>query len=771
MILEISRFTKVSLLVVILNSLYVASLDAEPQVPPTRQLTHEDAEQLNQLYATWKSELDLLLSGLQTAAQLINSNKIKTLEPEHAMYWISGMVHLIGKTSALPYAPLTTHKLIKLFTFNKLLMNALSNAFDQDLNILPDMEQLEHAFTDLEKALQAITKTSVSLAATTNYAAETQIVAEALAQRISKSGLTWYNRAYRKLVMFDKNYHVSSLITAAASTALLTSAVLSLLPKGPNGEPYFNKNSIAGAVETNINEHTSWMRNYTNLTKPEYQQLALLTGMLNGIGVLHQMGLFSKLGQIWADFDAYMKGTVPEINRHMIQYMEELTLDDPMFDGQRHLFRPFNDILRFMEDPELYTRSGMNVSKCVMLVGKPGNGKSHAAKALAGSINQLLAKQGLYNKKVGFIEVEAVDIGRIDEIIAQAKANAPCVIVMDEFHLLGGGVQISSNGFGVSKLLQEIDKIENNNDPMQQVFLVVATNRADLVAAPFLRHKRFGPDALIEFSPPDFEQICSVLNALCKHSAVDTTHIDFEYLAHLLQGSSYSAIAKVFEHAGFIAKQKAQGITFDHFYQSINDVLRNLNTHISLSGDEKEVIATHLAGIALAHLFLDTPTVLDSITLYRKVLKINEQLDFLAKMDNKDEDHLYSGLQYGSFYTYKKEEHLEQEYADPYINCKTILSGVVAQRVMTGKKSSYGKDDRQLAYKAAGALLLDGMKLDELSKQKQNQIRNQALEIVEQCEADLKTFFEAHRTELRIIADALKEKNFLTAKEIKQLLQ
>ena len=771
----ISRLNSISIYALLISSFFTVSLTnslgAEPQIQAQKQHSAEEVEQLNQLYVTWKSELDLLLSGLQTAAQLITTNKIKTADPQHAMYCISGMVRLISKTAALPYAPLTTHKLIKLFTFNKTLMHALSNAFDKNLNTLPDIQVLEKTFADLEKTLQATTRTSVPLAAAVKYAEEAQDLAQELTERINKSGLTWYNRMYRNLITFDQNYHISGLATLAATTTVLTSAALMLLPKGPNGEPYFNKSSVAGALEGKIHDNTSWLRNYTDWTKPEYHQVALGMGILHGVGMLHQMGFFSKIGQMWSDFDAHMKGTTPEINRHMIQYMENLTLDNPMFDCVRHLFRPFNDILRFLEDPDLHTQTNTKVPRCVLLVGKPGSGKTHAAKALAGSINQLLQKQGLYTKKAGFIEVEAIDIGRIEEIIAQAKANAPCVIIIDEFHLFGGGAQINSNPLGLQKLLQELDNIEKNNDPMQQIFVVAATNCTHLLATPLLRHGRFGADARIEFPTPDFEQRCSVFKALCRNSAVDTSNIDFEYLAHLMQGAAFSSISKVFEHAGFLAKQKAQGITFEHLYQSVNDVMRNLNTRISLSESEKEIIAIHMAGVALVHILLDTPAVLDSITLYRKSMKVREQLDFLAKMDNQDEDHIYTTMQHGSFYTFNKEEHIAMESADPYITCKTLLAGTVAQRVMTGKKSSYGKDDRKVAYETAGTLLLDGMKLDQLSETEQNKIKDGALALVNQCETDLTKFFETHRAELRKIADALKEKNFLTAQEIKTLLQ
>ena len=136
------------------------------------------------------------------------------------------------------------------------------------------------------------------------------------------------------------------------------------------------------------------------------------------------------------------------------------------------------NILENPDVADLYARTGMPSPKFAFLVGASDNyAKMLSAKALAGSITKLLIKQGIHDAKTGFIEVKVTDIDNIEEIFKQAKAHAPCVIFIDDFHLLG-----------TNKLLVEIDKIEQNNDPMQRIFIVAATDHPDLLIKKFFRH-------------------------------------------------------------------------------------------------------------------------------------------------------------------------------------------------------------------------------------------------------------------------------------------
>lgn len=743
-------------------------LDIESIAPKATGPTYsaEEAEQLNRLYATWKAELNSLLSNIQHLAQLTSTQTIRPANPHEANAWLAHMSMLINKTSQLPYAPLTPHKLIRFFTFNKTLIKALTIAYNNNLNVLPGVEQLDEALEELSIALQTPTRTHLPIAAVNDYAADTQRAAAVLAYRISNGSLTWYNNFYRSLISINKTLHITDIAITAATAAAITGAVLYILPaKFTNGANIPEDSKWKDAQKT-VHAWAEPFAKYFDPGDPAYRRFMAATAGVSALGTLQSLGFFTKMSQTWSDIDAFLKGTTNDSYQHLIQYVEDFTLDEPMFDSVRHLFGPFRDILEFLKDSDLYINSGMKVTKCVLLTGTSGSGKTHSARALAGSINKLLAEQGRFDK-AGFIEVDPWEFGQIEEVIKRAKAHAPCVIFIDELHIFAGGAQINNNAMWLNKLLTELDKIDAAKDPTQQIFIVAATNRPELLEPALLRDGRFG--GRIEFPVPDFEQRKSVFNALCKKSALDTSNLDLDHLARLTQGSSFSTISKIFENACMLAKQQAQGVAQNHLYQALNQVLRGLNTHISLSDYEKDVIATHLAGIALAYLTLDTPQALDAITLQMPRRKIVEKLEFMAKMENFDDKKQHMA-HYGAFFTYNLHEHITPAVKDRFVATKLLLTGIMAQQVMLGGESSYGMSDRALAYETALTTWLAGLKVETLSEKAMNEFKDKAFNTVAQCEAELTQLFADNKNKIQAIADELKKKEFLTAHDIKALL-
>ena len=738
----------------------------KPKRPPAAAITHtaEEAEQLNKLYATWKTELDMLSSGVQHIAQLIATNKIRPSDTDAAHFWLQSFNTLLNKAAKLPYAPLTPHKLIHFFTFNKTLIQAFNNAVKNNFTTYEDFEELEQTLNSLSITIQSTKKTSVPLATITEYAQETSQAVQILLNKINKSGLTWYNNAYRKLLSADRQWHLSGLTKTALVGAALTSFYMMIASKSDQ----FANVPLLGAWQGKVNAFTDTVAPYATPGRDEYFKIMLATSIGNLTLAAYNAGAFTKLGQWVADLDAFLKGSTNEASPRVVQFVENFSLDDPMFDCLRPLFGPFEDILAFLEDPDLYLGTGIKVPKCVLLMGSPGSGKTHSARAFAGSITQLFNRLGRF-ERAGFLEVEPWDLGQIEEVIKQAKANAPCVIFIDEIHLFGGGAQINSNAMFLSKLLTEIDKIDRANDPTQQIFVVAATNRPDLLAKALLRHGRFGLDGRIEFPVPDFSQRLSVFKALCKRSAIDTSAIDLDKLARLTQGSSFSAISKIFDKAGFIAKQQATGITHEHLYEALNKTLRIFNPHMGLNDHEQDIVATHVAGLALAHLMLDAPVQLDAVTIQKAARKVNEQLEFVAKMENQDEDKQHTS-HYGAFYTYTDNEHITQESTDSLVACKLLVAGNMAQKVMLGKKSTYGQEERQQALEVAEKICLDGLKADKLGKTNEDLFKQEALKTLVACEADVEKLLRENKDKISLIAHELKKKLFLTAQDIKQLL-
>uniref|UniRef100_A0A336LXA6 Peroxisomal ATPase PEX6 n=1 Tax=Culicoides sonorensis TaxID=179676 RepID=A0A336LXA6_CULSO len=127
----------------------------------------------------------------------------------------------------------------------------------------------------------------------------------------------------------------------------------------------------------------------------------------------------------------------------------------------------------------------------ILLHGPPGTGKTLIAKAVATEhqIN-FLSVQGpeLLNMYVGQSEEN------VRAVFANAKANSPCVVFLDELDSLAPNRGNSADSGGVmdrvvSQLLAELDAILA--DPNCQIFILGATNRPDLIDPALLRPGRF----------------------------------------------------------------------------------------------------------------------------------------------------------------------------------------------------------------------------------------------------------------------------------------
>ncbi|XP_066481058.1 peroxisome biogenesis factor 6 isoform X2 [Tiliqua scincoides] len=140
-----------------------------------------------------------------------------------------------------------------------------------------------------------------------------------------------------------------------------------------------------------------------------------------------------------------------------------------------------------LEHPELLSlglrRSGL------LLYGPPGTGKTLLAKAVATECTMtFLSVKGpeLINMYVGQSE------GNVREVFARARAAAPCIIFFDELDALAPKRGRSGDSGGVmdrvvSQLLAELDGLHSSQD----VFVIGATNRPDLLDSALLRPGRF----------------------------------------------------------------------------------------------------------------------------------------------------------------------------------------------------------------------------------------------------------------------------------------
>ncbi|XP_042301985.1 peroxisome biogenesis factor 6 isoform X2 [Sceloporus undulatus] len=169
-----------------------------------------------------------------------------------------------------------------------------------------------------------------------------------------------------------------------------------------------------------------------------------------------------------------------------------------------------------LEHPELLSlglrRSGL------LLYGPPGTGKTLLAKAVATECTMtFLSVKGpeLINMYVGQSEEN------VREVFARARAAAPCIIFFDELDSLAPSRGRSGDSGGVmdrvvSQLLAELDGLHSSQD----VFVIGATNRPDLLDSALLRPGRFDKLVYVGVNEDRDSQL-QVLSAITRKFKLD----------------------------------------------------------------------------------------------------------------------------------------------------------------------------------------------------------------------------------------------------------
>ncbi|WP_341744799.1 AAA family ATPase [Azonexus hydrophilus] len=208
------------------------------------------------------------------------------------------------------------------------------------------------------------------------------------------------------------------------------------------------------------------------------------------------------------------------------------------------------------------TKRGEKSRNGILLTGKPGNGKTMMAEALAGEV-------GLPFMPVTFGEVVSKWIGdtpeRVKRAFTEAKAAAPCVLFLDEVDsLLSARKETSSNEESakiVNVLLTELVNIRKSG-----VIVVAATNFVDRLDPAAIREGRF--DFKIEVPPPDAEARAYLIKSKGKGRISDAT---VAIAVRRWEGFSVARINAVMEEAIRMPKTAA-GISFDLLKKALRKV-------------------------------------------------------------------------------------------------------------------------------------------------------------------------------------------------------
>ena len=263
-----------------------------------------------------------------------------------------------------------------------------------------------------------------------------------------------------------------------------------------------------------------------------------------------------------------------------------------------------------LTDPNKYTQYNVRVPRGLLLEGPPGNGKTLLAKCFSGEI------------QVGFIPVSGsqfqekyVGVGpaRIRELFDLAKKNSPCIIFMDEIDSIGkkrtDGAQHAEQDSTLNELLVQLDGFETSDG----VFLIGATNRADLLDPALTRPGRI--DKQIYVGMPDDPTRRLILDI---HTQGKPLNVTLDELVDMSPGFSAAQLENLLNEAMlYTLRQNRTTVQKNDLERVSNRILGGYQSvQVNLTEAEIYQVAVHEMGHALTGFMKDRPFVKVCIHLW-----------------------------------------------------------------------------------------------------------------------------------------------------------
>ena len=426
------------------------------------------------------------------------------------------------------------------------------------------------------------------------------------------------------------------------------------------------------------------------------------------------------------------------------------------------------ELIDFLKSPKRFQKLGARIPKGVLLVGPPGTGKTLLARAVAGEANVPF----YYISGSDFVELfVGVGASRVRDMFKQAKANAPCLIFIDEIDAVG---RQRGTGIGgghdereqtLNQLLTEMDGFGAN----EGIIIIAATNRADVLDPALLRPGRF--DRQVTVNLPDVKGREEILEVHARNKILDK-NIKLRELAKRTPGFSGADLENLLNEAALLAVRRNKDlITLAELDEATDRVLMG-PAKVSKKYTEKErnMVAHHEAGHAVIGIKLSSANIVQKVTIIPR-----SYAGGYAMMVPKEEK-----------YTQTKTELLEQ--------ITGLLGGRVSEEINFGEISTGAHNDFEKATKIARAMVteygmsdLGPVQLEQQSEsvfigRDYNMTRNfsdtvaheidiEIRKIMDECYKKATKILKENIDLVHLIANALLEKETLSNEEIMYLVE
>ena len=431
--------------------------------------------------------------------------------------------------------------------------------------------------------------------------------------------------------------------------------------------------------------------------------------------------------------------------------------------------KELEEIVDFLKSPDKYRSLGARIPKGVLLVGKPGCGKTYISKAVAGEAGvPFFSCSGSE-----FVEMfVGLGASRVRSLFKKARASAPCIIFIDEIDAIGrirGNSTAGSNTEQEGTLNQILVEMDGFNEN-EGIIILAATNRPDILDPALMRAGRFDRQVVINL--PDVKGREEVFRLYCKDKVL-AKDINTETLAKRTPGFAPADIENLMNEAAILAvRYNKDEIDMDIIEKAITKLIAGPEKKSRvISEKERYLTAVHESGHALCSHYLETMDPVHQITI------------------------IPHGYGAGGFtMTLPKEDRLYGTKASMTEEITDLLGGRAAESIKLKDISTGASNDIQRATQTARDMITkygfsevlgnvnyddsdesflgrNGIRQVSYSDEIQIQIDHEVKNLIDRCFEQAVDIINEHIDELDAVVEALLEKETLSGEEFEDIIE
>ena len=287
-----------------------------------------------------------------------------------------------------------------------------------------------------------------------------------------------------------------------------------------------------------------------------------------------------------------------------------VTFDDVA--GLENVKADLRETIEFLKDPGRFKAIGAKVPRGILLVGPPGTGKTLLARATAGEAGVPFFSISASE----FIEMfVGVGAARVRDLFKKAKESQPSMVFIDELDAVG---RTRGTGLGgghdereqtLNQLLSEMDGFEGH----EEVIVMAATNRPDVLDAALLRPGRFDRHILIDKPGLKEREAILKIHARGKRLGAD---VDLTRIARATPGMTGADLENIVNEAALhAARHRKTEITAADFEEAIDKVLMGAKREEKITELERRITAYHESGHTLVAASLPDTDPIHKVTI------------------------------------------------------------------------------------------------------------------------------------------------------------